>query len=581
MCYTAGRPLPRSDEEGGKSQEQTEDICNGSTLQSRDAASAYTMASKKIGGWRSMPFIFANELCKKLAVVGFSANMITYLTEELHLPLVKAANTLTNFGGTASLTPLLGAFIADAYIGRFWTIAVASIIYQIVVSGMIALTLSAVLPQLRPPPCKIFRGETICKESTSAQLAILYISLLLTAIGAVTVIVYVQDNIGWGWGLGIPSMAMAFSIVAFLRGFPLYRHFKPSGSPMTRLLQVIVASIRKRNIPKPTDPGSLYQDKEKDLAISPGGCLTHTNQFTFLDRAAIPMHSDTVEGASSPSVWRLCSVHQVEELKSIIRIVPIWSSGIVLATAAAQQNTFSIMQARTMKRDIAGSASFHIPPGSMTVFTILSMLITISLYDRIFMPIARRFTGRGRGISFLQRMGIGFVVSVAATLVAGFVEIKRKNVAAQHGLLDRPKSTIPMTVFWLVPQYSLHGIAEAFMSIGHLEFFYDQSPESMRSTAAALFWTSISAGSYLSSFLVSIVHNTTGRHGRHNWLPTNLNRGRLEYLYWLITLLQILNFVYYLICAHWYTYKPIVHETLDHTKTSTAEEAATVDVNAG
>jgi len=66
-------------------------------------------------------------------VVGFSANMVTYLTQQLHMPLTKAATTLTNFGGTASLTPLLGAFLADAYIGRFWTITVGSIIYQIVI----------------------------------------------------------------------------------------------------------------------------------------------------------------------------------------------------------------------------------------------------------------------------------------------------------------------------------------------------------------------------------------------------------------------------------------------------------------
>ena len=65
-------------------------------------------------------------------MVGFNANMISYLTTQLHMPLTKAANTLTNFGGTASLTPLLGAFIADAYAGRFWTITIASIIYQIV-----------------------------------------------------------------------------------------------------------------------------------------------------------------------------------------------------------------------------------------------------------------------------------------------------------------------------------------------------------------------------------------------------------------------------------------------------------------
>ena len=74
----------------------------------------------------------ANEVCEKLAVVGFSANMVSYLTEQLHMPLTKAANTLTNFGGTASLTPLLGAFIADAFAGRFWTLTVASIIYQMV-----------------------------------------------------------------------------------------------------------------------------------------------------------------------------------------------------------------------------------------------------------------------------------------------------------------------------------------------------------------------------------------------------------------------------------------------------------------
>lgn len=74
----------------------------------------------------------ANEACEKLAVVGFNANMISYLTTQLHMPLTKAANTLTNFGGTGSLTPLIGAFLADAFAGRFWTITVASIIYQIV-----------------------------------------------------------------------------------------------------------------------------------------------------------------------------------------------------------------------------------------------------------------------------------------------------------------------------------------------------------------------------------------------------------------------------------------------------------------
>ncbi|XP_048427824.1 protein NRT1/ PTR FAMILY 3.1-like [Pyrus x bretschneideri] len=548
-------------------------------------------AARKKGGLVTMPFIFANEICEKLAVVGFGANMISYLTTQLHMPLTKAANTLTNVAGTASLTPLLGAFIADAYVGRFWTITVASVIYQI---GMICLTVSAVLPQLRPPPCN--HGQ-VCEEADGGQLAIMYVSLLLGALGsggirpcvvsfgadqfdendekqttktwnyfnwyyfamgasilvAVTVLVYIQDNIGWGWGLGIPTIAMFLSVIAFLIGYPLYRHLDPAGSPFTRLIQVAVAAYKKRKLSMVSDPRMLYQNDELDGPISLGGKLLHTKHMKFLDKAAIVTEQDNLK---APNLWRINTVHRVEELKSIIRMGPIWGSGILLITAYAQQSTFSLNQAKTMDRHL--TKSFEIPAGSMSVFTIVTMLTTIALYDRIFIKVARKFTGLDRGITFLHRMGIGFVISVFATLVAGFVEVKRKKAAFAHGLVDHPHDIIPISVFWLVPQYALHGMAEAFMSIGHLEFFYDQAPESMRSTAAALFWTSISAGNYVSTLLVSLVHKYSAGPNGSNWLPdNNLNKGKLEYFYWLITLLQVVNLMYYLFCAKMYTFKPI------------------------
>ncbi|CAL8994944.1 unnamed protein product [Prunus brigantina] len=547
--------------------------------------------ARKKGGLVTMPFIFANEICEKLAVVGFNANMISYLTTQLHMPLTKAANTLTNFGGTASLTPLLGAFLADAYAGRFWTITIASIIYQI---GMISLTVSAVLPQLRPPPCQ---HNQVCKEADGGQLAILYASLLLGALGsggirpcvvafgadqfdetdqkqttktwnyfnwyyfvmgasillAVTVLVYIQDNIGWGWGLGIPTIAMFISIIIFMVGYPLYRNLDPAGSPFTRLIQASVAAYKKRKLPLVSDPRLLYQNDELDAPISLGGKLLHTKHMKFLDKAAIVTEEDNLK---LPNLWRLNTVHRVEELKSVIRMGPIWGSGILLITAYAQQNTFSLQQAKTMDRHL--TKSFEIPAGSMAVFNIVTMLSTIAFYDRLFIPFARKFTGLDRGITFLHRMGIGFVISILATLVAGFVETKRKNAAFAHGLVDQPHSIIPISVFWLIPQYSLHGMAEAFMSIGHLEFFYDQAPESMRSTAAALFWTAISAGNYVSTLLVSLVHKFSAGPNGSNWLPdNNLNKGKLEYFYWVLTLLQVINLIYYIFCAKMYTFKPI------------------------
>ena len=112
-----------------------------------------------------------------------------------------------------------------------------------------------------------------------------------------------------------------------------------------------------------------------------------------------------------------------------------------------------------------------------------------------------------------------------------------------------------MSVFWLVPQYAIHGVADAFMDVGRMEFLYDQAPESMRSMAAALYWLTFSIGSYLGTLLVTIVHAKTQRSGQ--WLPDNLNRGKLDNYYWLVVALEVVNLVYFFICVKYYTFKPL------------------------
>ena len=120
----------------------------------------------------------ANDFCDRIANVGFSSNLISYLTLQLHLPLVEASNIITSFNGTANLTPLVGGLIADSFAGRFWTIAVGSAVYQI---GMVCLTLSTALPSLHPPPCAKHAAD--CRRASSYQIAVLYLSLLCTSIG--------------------------------------------------------------------------------------------------------------------------------------------------------------------------------------------------------------------------------------------------------------------------------------------------------------------------------------------------------------------------------------------------------------
>ncbi|PQP92269.1 Major facilitator superfamily protein isoform 2 [Prunus yedoensis var. nudiflora] len=213
--------------------------------------------------------------------------------------------------------------------------------------------------------------------------------------------------------------------------------------------------------------------------------MTATVMSKWFDRAAI-VTIDEANSSGPPNLWRLATVHRVEELKSMIRMLPISAVGILLVASSSHSHSFTIQQARTMNRHF--TRSLEIEPASFSIFGILTMLAGLVFYKRLlFVPFARRLTGNPAGITCLQRMGIGLMINIIATIVASFVEIIRKSVAANNKLLDDPKALIPVTVFWLVPQFCLHGLAETFMHVGHLEFLYYQSPESMRSTATALF----------------------------------------------------------------------------------------------
>jgi dipeptide/tripeptide permease len=86
-------------------------------------------------------------------------------------------------------------------------------------------------------------------------------------------------------------------------------------------------------------------------------------------------------------------------------------------------------------------------------------------------------------------------------VVAGHVECKRRNSA----LSNRGKS--PMTVLWLAPQLVLMGIAEAFNTVGQIEFYNKQFPEHMQTLAGSLSFLTVAGATYLSTVLVNIIRN--------------------------------------------------------------------------
>lgn len=157
-------------------------------------------------------------------------------------------------------------------------------------------------------------------------------------------------------------------------------------------------------------------------------------------------------------------------------MLPIILSTVFMNTCLAQLQTFTTQQSTTMDTSFIG---FHIPGPSIPVIPLLFMFVLIPIYDRIFVPLARKITGIPTGVRYLQRIGVGLVLSAISMTVAGFVETHRKSVAVEHNMVDSVEP-LPMSVFWLGFQYAIFGAADLFTLVGLLEFFYAESSAGMK-----------------------------------------------------------------------------------------------------
>ncbi|KAL5851732.1 hypothetical protein ACOSQ3_006850 [Xanthoceras sorbifolium] len=553
----------------------------------------------KRGGWRACSFIVVYEVFERMAYYGISSNLVLYLTNKLHQGTVKSSNNVTNWVGTIWLTPVLGAYVADAHLGRYWTIIIASLIYLSVRD--VSTNTSSI--STFPKTTSLQQANVAdCEKASTLQLAVFFGALYILAVGtggtkpnistigadqfddfepkekiqklsffnwwmfsiffgtlfANTVLVYIQDNVGWTLGYALPTLGLLVSIGIFVAGTPFYRHRVPAGSPFTRMAKVIVAAIRKWKVTLPSDPKQLYELDLEHYAKKGKYRIESTPGLRFLNKASVKT------GSTDPSM--LCSVTQVEETKQMLRMIPIRIATFVPSTMVAQTNTLFVKQGTTLDRHIG---NFKIPPASLAGFVTLSFLVCVVLYDRVFVKVIRKWTKNPRGITLLQRMGIGLVFHICIMVVASLTERYRLSVAKKHGVVENG-GQVPLSIFVLLPQFILMGTADAFMEVSKIEFFYDQAPESMNSLGTAYSAVTLGVGNFISSFLLSTVSRITEEHGR-GWILNNLNASHLDYYYAFFAILNFLNFIFFLVVIKFYVYKAEVSNSL-HVLTEELKE---------
>ncbi|CAI0453648.1 unnamed protein product [Linum tenue] len=401
---------------------------------------------------------------------GVQALLTFYLKRQYFISNTAVATTLILWNALSNFSSPCASLAADLY-GRFRVISASSILAFLGMGIMWATTLSS---KARPPPC--YESNDPCEGPNGGQLLLLFTSLFLMGIGGggirrcsqtfaadqiminrpagaptisswyhsgagmwviivVLLLTIAQEEYGWGFGLGAAAVFMLLSLVVFF-----------------------IASAGYSKLPGGTDGRRGPRRREKSNSRHYSGVEQKESIHVFLNKACLVVNEEKEVNPTTglpTDPWALCSVEQVEEFKALVKLIPIWLTGVLIA-ALTSPLTFTSLQAETMKRQFIGRR-IQIPESAYGVFTVASSTLLVTLYN-----LSNKFFVSNAGIpaTWRWRMGIGAAFSCTANIVAGAVERIR-----------REKEIFTMSANWLIVQLCLTGLGEGFSAVAHSEFY--------------------------------------------------------------------------------------------------------------
>ncbi|KAL2480469.1 Protein NRT1/PTR FAMILY 5.5 [Abeliophyllum distichum] len=520
--------------------------------------------------------------------------MMAYLTNVWKLGFTRAAAILNVFWGLVATLPLLLKFLVDTLIGHYWMLLISSISYTVGL-GFLSMSTPPVLAKAMgtcseyKPEC-IGNGQQIlfytglalvviggCGHITSwAQFASEQINeeeeikngtrccncfglytVIITTIVAVIVLSYVKL---WSIRFGIPAICSLVATLLFFSGSRTYKYVSPLGSPLTAFVRVFVASTTKVFYALPKDVSKLYEYENSDTEVAP-----HTKSLRCLDKAAIIEPSKTLE-EQRKNRWRLCTVTEVEESKTIVRMIPVWLTFIFCGVVSSIGFTYFIEQLDNLNPKV-GRLEF--PAIVLLWFYNQAKTICNELYVYF-----TNSLGQSGSRKFAPAIGIvlSMISAVLCCIVAANVENRRLNVVQKHGLLDKPDETIPMTMFWLLPQFLLLAALDGLFYSSALSFFKDQSPVSIEKYLPFFIGGVYGVGILSSVLSVYIVGKISESGGKPNWFQHNLNRSRLDKYYRTLAWLSAINLVIFIVVAIFYRFKESNLQNLEAEEFIEADE---------
>ncbi|KAM9850610.1 solute carrier family 15 member 2 [Aulostomus maculatus] len=355
----------------------------------------------------SICFIVVNEFCERFSYYGMKAVLTLYFLTYLHWDKDLSTAVYHAFSSLCYFTPILGALIADSWLGKYKTIIYLSIVYVIghvvksvgaiptvgnndvhISLSMLGLILIAFGTGGIKPCVAAFGGDQFEEEHVSERqkfFSIFYMSINAGSLLSTVITPILRGDVQcfggdcYALAFGVPAALMVVALVVFMTGSSLYKRNPPQGNILLEVCNCIGFAIKNRW------RRSKYDSKRKH----------------WLDWAE-----------------EKYSKRLIQEIKMVLRVLVLFIPLPMFWALFDQQGSRWTLQATRM--NMAFGDEFTIKPDQMQMLNALLILVFVPIFDLIIYPLV----GLCRiNITPLKKMATGMIFASLAFGAATLVEL--------------------------------------------------------------------------------------------------------------------------------------------------------------